>query len=499
MNDFCRNTIRRVECKVTAHRVFTFNTSLLTFLISFLFLSPSLLSQPISFKKTFGGSQSDYCFGVTPISDSGYVLVGNSYSFSQGFDDAYIVKVNAIGKTLWTTSVGWSGNEDARAIVELSNNVLLAIGTTSSKGKGSKDILGVWLNQYGDTLWTRTYGKKNADVGFDVIKSAENCLITGVTRDPVSEKSDIYFININENGDTIFTKTYGGKENETGFGSLVTQQGDYMIVGTSSTSSRGDNDIYIVRVDENGNKIWEKNYGTLNADRAVSIVQFNDSIFYLTGAIRYNGEPDYDLFVMRINGIGDSLWLKSYGDTLFDEGNNISVSKDGNLLVMGTTQSYGAGNKDMIVLKISPEGELLNQQTYGGAGSDEAITGFQTSDGGILLAGYTSSYGEGGADMFLVKTLPDWTLSFEENNFLSLSKKYFTICTGNELIINFDSGVHLEKDNIHLIDITGKKIEFSMIKENGYLKIPINKLNCGMYLYRIIEKNGTSYFGKFVK
>jgi hypothetical protein len=113
------------------------------------------------------------------------------------------------------------------------------------------------------------------------------------------------------------------------------------------------------------------------------------------------GEPN--IFIMKTDPLGDSLWTKTYGGVGFDNGSMIIETSGNCLVVVGSTDSYGAGAFDLYLIKTDSVGNVLWTKTYGGSGNDFGNCVQETSDGGFIVCGYTGSFGTG-ADAYLIKT-----------------------------------------------------------------------------------------------
>jgi hypothetical protein len=150
--------------------------------------------------------------------------------------------------------------------------------------------------------------------------------------------------------------------------------------------------------------MWEKTFGGTKNDIAYSIVQTSDGGFVMAGYTVSFGAGAEDLWLVKTDSDGKQQWNLTYGKTGSDIGYAIISTSDGGYAVAGSTNSFGAGNSDMWLVKSDASGNMLWNKTYGGAGCDVATSITQLRDGGYLLAGYTNSSGADGYDIYLVKT-----------------------------------------------------------------------------------------------
>jgi hypothetical protein len=149
---------------------------------------------------------------------------------------------------------------------------------------------------------------------------------------------------------------------------------------------------------------FAKTYGGTNNEWAYSVQQTSDGGYIVAGYTRSFGAGGADFFVVKTDSNGNIIWAKTYGGTGDDTAWSVQQTSDGGYIVAGHTRSFGVGNLDVFLIKTDANGDVQWAKTYGGAGDDRAFSVQQTSDGGYIVAGRTSSFGAGGDDAFLVKT-----------------------------------------------------------------------------------------------
>ncbi len=204
---------------------------------------------------------------------------------------------------------------------------------------------------------------------------------------------------------TELERTFGGSEDDEGQSVLMASDGGYIMAGSTKSDSAGGYDAWLLKADIEGNKIWSKTFGGPRDDRANSVQQTSDDGYIITGATRSTGAGGDDLWVIKTDKDGSKIWDKTFGGRLDDEGNSIRQTADGGYIIAGKTRSVSSdGNYDASLLKIDKFGNEIWDRTFGGALDDEADLALPTSDGGYIIAGATSSYGAGGYDAWLIKT-----------------------------------------------------------------------------------------------
>jgi len=202
-------------------------------------------------------------------------------------------------------------------------------------------------------------------------------------------------------GDTLWTRTYGGSSNDWGECLRQTSDGGYIIAGATRSFGAGSYDVYLLKTDSSGDTLWTHTYGGSSEDRGYSVQETSDGGFIVAGQTESFGAGESDLYLVKSNSSGDTLWTHAYGGSSSDYGYSVQETSDGGYIVVGVTGSFGAGGYDVYFLKTDSSGDTLWSRTYGGSGSDWGESVQHTSDGGYIVAGVCGSFGAGGYDRVL--------------------------------------------------------------------------------------------------
>lgn len=189
-----------------------------------------------------------------------------------------------------------------------------------------------------------------------------------------------------------FYTRFGGNGYDVGYDVKQTFDNGYIITGSTSSFGQGNTDLYLVKLDSVGQKVFQKAFGNYNNEVGRSIVQLLDSGFVMAGYTNSNGFGGYDFFVAKTDKNGNTLWEKTYGGSDWDFAYSLEATNDGGFIIAGTTYSFGRGNADGYVIKLNQNGIEEWSKTFGGLNDDEFKSVIQTSDGGYALTGYTKSY-----------------------------------------------------------------------------------------------------------
>ncbi|MBM3324252.1 MAG: hypothetical protein FJY66_01140 [Calditrichaeota bacterium] len=386
-------------------KALSFVTLLICFSAAQLFAQPN---PDTLWTRTYGGSYREWAKSVQQTADGGYVVAGQTTSFGAGNSDFYLAKTNSSGDTLWTRTYGGSYWDEACSVQQTADSGYIVAGWTESFGAGSSDFYLVKTNSQGDTLWTRTYGGNNGDWANSVQQTADGgYVVAGYTSSFGAGSHDFYLVRMNSLGDTLWTRTYGGSSWEQAFSVRQTSDSGYIIAGTTYSFGAGEIDFYLVKTNSSSDTLWTRTYGGSSTDYAYSVQQTADGGYIVAGRTGSFGAGSQDLYLVKTNSGGDALWTRAYGGSNWDEGYSVQQTADGGYIVAGWTQSFGAGYADFYLVKISSQGDTLWTRTYGGSNSDRAHSVQQTADGGYIVAGWTQSFGAGSYDFYLVKTGPE--------------------------------------------------------------------------------------------
>lgn len=327
----------------------------------------------------------------------------------------FITEVLAQGPdTLWTRAYGGGNVEYGYSVKQTFDGGFIAVGITKSYGNGGYDIWLLKLNADGDTIWTKTYGGPYDEAGYSVLQHPDGgYIVAGWKTNDSTDDSDIWLLKTDINGDTIWTRSYGGYHNEYGGYSVqLTTDGGYIIAGKTYSFGQGVpmySNIYLVKTDANGHTLWTKVYGQdgLVDDIAYGVIQTSDGGYIICGCTGL--QTQYDIYLLKTDANGDTVWTKKYGGSGQEVGYSI-IESDGAYIVAGYTNSYGPHPSNFYLLKIDASGDTIWTKVYDGGYDEHGHSVQQTYDGGYIIAGYS------GDDIFLVRTDADgnplWTKTY---------------------------------------------------------------------------------------
>jgi len=200
--------------------------------------------------------------------------------------------------------------------------------------------------------------------------------------------------------------TFGGNGPDLAVSLQETSDGGFILAGNTRSFGAGDYDVYLVKTDVSGNHIWSQTFGGSALDEAHSVQETLDGGFILAGISNSFGAGDYDGYLVKTDASGNEIWSQTFGGNNEDNINSVGETSDGSLILAGGTRSFGVapGYSNMYLVKTDASGNEIWSQTFGGSDDDHIESFEETSDGGFILVGRTYSYGAGSGDMYLVKT-----------------------------------------------------------------------------------------------
>jgi hypothetical protein len=364
---------------------------------------PSFLQAQITFQRTYGGTGYDAGSEVRQTTDGGYVVAGITSSSGAGDHDSYLVKTNANGDTLWTRTFGSRLYDQGCSVAPTADGGYIITGVADSIGAGDYDVYLVKTDAQGDTLWTRTFGGDTCDWGKSVRQTADGgYVIAAETWSFGAGLTDVYLIRTDGAGDTLWTRTFGGANYEEVYSVQQTADGGYIIAGSTSSFGAG-GDVYLIKTNANGDTQWTRTFGGTASDGGNSVQQTSDGGYIVTGTTSSFGTGS-DVYLIRTNPDGETLWTRTFGGAGSDCGYSVCQTAGGGYIIAGFTTSFGAGGVDVYLIKTDSSGDTLWTKTFGGADYDMSSSVQQTADGGYIVTGTTASSGAGGNDVYLIKT-----------------------------------------------------------------------------------------------
>lgn len=382
--------------------------SLVITLLCYIFLAYAQAPDTL-WTRTYAGIGNESALGVVETDDGCYLVVGYTQSFGASSYDVFVMKIDANGDSLWLKTYGGDYNESGRRIIRTVDSCYVIIGHTYSYGFGPPNTCNVYIVKIdpdGDTLWTKAYGTEGYDAGMAIAEeiqssSADRYLIAaGISED------DAYLIKMSESGDSLWARVYGESEDDRAHDICCVPSG-YVFAGITEHYLVGYSDIWLVHVSPRGEFFWEEVYGTGWNDWVSNMMQTNDGGFIMAGSTGQVGGST-DAYVLCVDPLGVVDWTRTYGGSNHDGSYHISKTSDNCYIIAGYTFLSGGENYDIYLLKINEDGDTLWTSTFGDTIDELGRMVLETDDRGYIIVGEKED------DIYIVRTAPD-TLACRES------------------------------------------------------------------------------------
>ena len=358
--------------------------------------SALILQPPEAWNKTFGGITVENGYSVEQTTDGGYIVSGATYS--GGIPDVYLIKTDANGNKLWDTKP-YSG-ANGYCVKQTADGGYIITGSTFGIG----DVLLIKTDTNGVEQWNATFGALKADYGYSVQQTTDGgYIIAGsYAHVPPPGTADAWLIKTDASGIQQWDKKFGGSFSDYAYSVQQTSDGGYILAGSTNPTNTND-DVYLIKTDSSGNAVWTKTFGGANTDIGQSVKQTTDGGYVITGWTDSFGAGNFDVYLIKTDASGNAVWTKTFGGVNSEDSRSVWQTTDGGYVVVGSTNSFGAGGSDIYLIKTDSSGNKLWDKTFGGSLSDHGYCTQQTTDSGYIIVGDTNSYGAGSSDVWLIK------------------------------------------------------------------------------------------------
>jgi len=366
--------------------------------------------------KTYGGAADDRAFYAMPTND-GYLVVGSSRSIVANTTVGWVLKLDGNGDPVRNKTFldGWG--TEIRFVVNLTDGFLLVGNVFFESGQVSGYVARIYNK--GDLRWTRILVEGAIGKLFSGIAAADGFVVLGLSSESIDGKSSIWAAKLDFNGNVVWSRIYGESADSAARSGVLTQDGNYLLAGYTDSKGDGSYDFCLMELNAIGDIVWNNTYRGEGSQKAYSITKADDG-YVIVGDIQLPNTAT-DAWVLKVDITGNVLWNKSVGGKDADSAAYVTRSNDGGYLVAGFTFSFGAGNRDFWLFKITDSGGVLWSCTQGDKGFQEAYNGIDAGNNSYVMVGWTdptgqpSLIGKATYDFSIVK------LSFSQNSSFSSS------------------------------------------------------------------------------
>ncbi len=413
------------------------------------------ITPEIEWQRALGGSNEEDAADILPTPDGGSILVGFSISSNgdasgnHGNTDFWVVKQDPAGNVQWQRMYGGSGYDGASSVAPVAGGGFVIAGRTNSQdgdvsGPDNGSFSDIWvirIDELGDLIWQKKFGGSFSESGRSIRQAADGgFLLFAEVRsddgdiDTNHGYADFWLAKLASTGELLWQRSYGGSSDDAPFAIHPTTDGGNILVGFTEsvdgdvTGNHGWADGWVVKVDSLGNLEWQRALGGSGNDFLSAVTLTGDGGYVVVGrtessdgdVIGYHGGGS-DMWVVKLDADGNLIWQNALGGSADSQGRSIIATNDGGFIVAGSTSAsdgdvtFNNGAFDGWVVKLDSLGELVWEKTMGGSATDSPSTIRSTTDGGFLLAGYSQSndgdvgFNHGDKDVWVVKLGPEPT------------------------------------------------------------------------------------------
>ncbi|GAA4963794.1 T9SS type B sorting domain-containing protein [Algibacter aquimarinus] len=524
-------------------------------IISIFLVAIGVNAQTINWQNTIGGESSDRLRAIEKTFDGHFIIGGTSTSGISGdkteenrfiadpplfldepraYQDYWVMKINKnTGAIIWQKTVGGAYADTFSAIKHTTDGGYLLVGTsivTSNFVSGERtanplgeiapryaaDIWLVKLDAFGDVVWDKTHGSAQSDIVADMIETHDGgYLMVGSVVSEGASGTDILIIKIDASGNEQWQRSIVGNNYDSGISAVKTSDNGFVIIASSNSGisndktseNEGQEDFWVIKIDNLGNIIWQRNIGGEVSDDPIDIIATSDGNFLITGASDSYISGDKtenaicnssDAWIVKIDKEGNILWDKTIGGDNFDWFSDIIETEDGGFLLGGISSSNISGYKtestrvendfvrccvsDFWIVKIDKNGNFEFDKTIGGYGSDSINAMLQLDDGSYVLAGDSVANISGEKTEDNIGDLDYWIVNIDIG---AIDTPVNTAPTFNELLV-------CEGEMVQLSTVEGQSYSwsgpngFTSTDQNPFIN-NVSSQNTGIY-------NGITYF-----
>lgn len=520
-------------------------------LLLFSFLLSNFAYAQFNFQRLYGGVNHERGQTLLETYNNRYLFNGATTSHGQGSADAIMIKTDNAGLTLWSKVYGETDFDNSEFAIETADRGYLGIGRTTTPGTSGTDAWVFKVDSNGVLLWSKTYGNNGLNDGFvqGIPALDGGFTFIGNSRSLGAGSDDVFLVHTDAGGDTIFTRSFGSVESESGIGIIQTANGDYVICGRQQTFPNGipRSDGLIIRTDFNGNMLWSKLYGDSLWEEFEAVRELPNGNLVIAGSTTSFGQGNYDVLVVQTDNVGTLISDFAYGGGNIDAAYDLILNPDQSLVLSGYTEGLGYGHRmlgndstNIFLMKVQLDGTLDWMMTYGDGLIDEAYRCAKTSDGGYMVSGYTNDYTPAdSSQMLFIKTdtmgltgcheilalpiyssvlMPDTLSGFMQSagvNIASVNTIEATVNTANNdacLYANVTEGdlassfsvypnpftneIHIDLNGLEATSITlfaadGKLIANKILKNETKILFNTSDISAGIYFLKVQTSTGT--------
>lgn len=344
----------------------------------------------------FGGKKGEGVYDLAPTADGGVAVAAYTWSGGGGKADAWILGMKANGTTTLNKVLGGQKSDEMVRIAPMPGGNLLAAGYTRSKSSKGGRAWWMQLDGKGKKIaeWLDAEGQDSSLQDFAFLPDG-GWVATGSRWGGLKDKWLLWVSRFDGQGNQVWTKSYGGKQFDHGGGVVALADGSFAVLGITQSKGAGSNDLWLLKIDADGNKVWDRTFGGPKADLGQSLHATADGSLVVIGHTGSKGAGEADGWIMKLTADGDLIWEKTIGTPGYEWLMDGAVLKDGSIVALGSTRPKEGGKKSAFIARLDKDGAVLWQQRIGAKGAAVFNAVAQLADGRLAIGGSMAVDGKG--------------------------------------------------------------------------------------------------------
>jgi hypothetical protein len=424
----------------------------------------------VNVNRTFGGIGSDIGTSIQPTSDGGFIILGFTESYGAGKKDMWLIKTDGSGIKQWERTFGGGEDDEGSSIQETSDEGFIIVGTTGSTGHGSTDIWLIKTNSLGEKQWEKVFGGSKSEEGRSVRETSDGgFVIIGSTESFGPGSSSFWLIKTDSDGNNQWNTTFGGPEFDRAGDVRQTSDGGFILTGYTWSYGSGESDLWLIKTNSTGGKEWNKTYGGADNDYGTSLVVSLDG-YVITGYTWSYSPGNSNVWLLKTDFNGGKIWDWTYGGANADYGYAVHSTSDGGYVIIG--ESSAGLTSDVFMIKAGTLGNQEWTETFDASDREKGIDVLQTADGGYMIVGFTDIYNTGDLELWLIKTDDTGTVNIDSGELRSIdmideSDIYSVISFHYEAVLPKDTliMVQFSQDNISWYNSFGQIFAWNTLQD----------------------------------
>jgi hypothetical protein len=348
---------------------------------------------------------------VIPLDKGGYIIAGSVSPGTHGDRDMFIACVTKAGQILWQKEYGGELTDYGLMVQPTFDGGYVLVGEKGAYDQDAAKILLVKTDSKGDSIWTKSFAQVNNSFYYtaNAIRQTPDSgfIMLGTNDDQTYGYYDVFLLKVDKNGEYQWDQHFGGEENDFGNSIEVTSDGGYIIAGSTNSDTKGMFDMYIIKTGTDGDTVWTRKMGRVYGDIALSTQPTRDAGYIVCGEVDMMSQTEKasNAILIKLDKDGNTAWYKEYGGERNDGFQSLVQTADNGFAVVGYTNSFGKNErKDVYLVRTDSLGNELWYKTYGDYNTDYGTCITQTKDNGFIISGtYTAPFSKK-TDIYLIRT-----------------------------------------------------------------------------------------------